>query len=102
MRKRVAVVLPMVLAACAAPEQWNKAGEDGATMAKDTSDCHATAREEALRRYPYGFSAPSFGASGMVASQQRDDTNRSIVETAAFNACMQEKGYTRTSSAQPK
>lgn len=91
----------MILATCAAPDQWKKPGADDAAMAKDTADCHTTAREEALRRYPYGFSSPTFGASGMVASQQRDDTNRSIVETASFNACMQGKGYTRASGSQP-
>jgi hypothetical protein len=97
-RRRFALVLPVVLATCAAPEQWKKDGADDATLAKDTTDCRTTAREEALRRYPYGFSSPSFGATGMVAAQQRDDTNRSIVETAAFNACMQGKGYARTPS----
>jgi hypothetical protein len=100
-RKYFALLLPMLLATCATPTQWKKAGADDATIAKDTSDCRVAAREEALRRYPYASSAPaSLGASGTVASQQRDDTHRSVVEAASFSSCMQGKAYALTSSPQ--
>lgn len=36
------------------------------------------------------------GAGGMVATQQRDDTNRTTVEAASFNDCMTERGYRRS------
>jgi hypothetical protein len=97
-RRCFAFVLPMALMSCAAQEHWTKSGADDATIAKDTSDCRVVARGEALRRYPYGFTGPSFGASGVAGAQQRDDTNRSIVEAASFNSCMQDKGYARSSS----
>ena len=61
---------------------WQKAGTDDSTIKKDTSECRALAEQEALRRYPYGFSSPSFGAAGAVMSQQRDDTNRTSAEVA--------------------
>ena len=99
-RRHLALLLPLLLATCAAPTYWKKAGVDGATIAKDTSDCRVAAREEALRRYPNAFSgSPSLGAGGMVVSQQRDDTQRSVVEAASFNSCMQDKGYAQTSRA---
>jgi hypothetical protein len=89
-----ALLLPVLLATCAAPTQWKKAGVDDATIAKDASDCRVAARDEALRRYPYAFGgSPSLGAGGMVVSQQRDDTHRAVVESASFNSCMQDKGY---------
>jgi len=99
----LALLLPLLLATCAAPTHWKKVGVDDATIAKDTSDCRVAAREEALRRYPNAFSgSPSLGAGGMVVSQQRDDTHRSVVEAASFNSCMQDKGYEQTSSSQSR
>ena len=98
-RRHLVLLLPLLLATCAAPTQWKKAGADDATMAKDTSACRVAARDEALRRYPYAFSgSPSLGAGGMVVSQQRDDTHRAVVESASFNSCMQDKGYAPPSS----
>jgi hypothetical protein len=92
--------LSLGLAACTAPTvaEWQKSGADQQTVARDTSECRASAEQEALRRYPRGFSSPSFGAAGVVASQQRDETNRSSAELALFNSCMQDKGYTRSAS----
>jgi hypothetical protein len=85
------------LAACTASTagQWQKSGADEPTIARDTSECRNSADREATRRYPYGFSSPSFGAAGMVMSQQRDETNRSNAEAALFNSCMQDRGYRR-------
>jgi hypothetical protein len=91
----LALLLPPLLATCTAPTRWKKAGADAATMAKETADCRVVGREEALRRYPYGFSGP---AGGMVISQQRDDTQRAVVKAASFNSCMQAKGYAPPSS----
>ena len=95
MRRCVILVSPLLLATCATPERWQKADASDATIAKDTSDCRTAARQEALRRYPYGFSSPTFAAAGTVMSQQRDETQRSTVEVAMFNSCMQNSGYTR-------
>lgn len=90
------------LAACtaSAPGPWQKPGAGNATIAKDTSECRAIAEEEAVRRYPYGFSSPSFGAAGIVMSQQRDETNRSAVEAELFNSCLQGRGYRRGPAGQ--
>jgi hypothetical protein len=99
-RLQLVMVLTSELAACAAsePGPWQKPGADEPTVAKDTSECRTLAEQEALRRYPYGFSSPSFGAAGVVMSQQRDDTNRTNAEVAAFNSCLRDRGYTRGSS----
>ena len=93
--KRFASLMPLFLVACAAPPTWQKPGVDNATLAKDTSDCQADAERESMRRYPYGFNyAPA--ASGTIVAMQRDETNRSIVETSVFKACMEGRGYTRS------
>jgi hypothetical protein len=96
-RLQLALALLPALGGCAASAvgPWQKTGADQATVAKDTSECRALAEQEALRRYPYGFSSPTFGAAGTVMSQQRDDTNRATAEVALFNSCMQDRGYTR-------
>jgi hypothetical protein len=49
----VRLILPMMVGACATPERWTKAGADDANTAKDTEQCQALGRDEALRRYPY-------------------------------------------------
>jgi hypothetical protein len=82
------------LVACAtSPPSWQKAGASEATRAKDSSECRELAEREAMRRYPSGFSSPSFSATGVLMSQQRDETNRSTVEAASFNTCMAGRGY---------
>ena len=93
--KRLALLMPLLLVMCAAPPTWQKAGVDGATVAKDTSDCQAAAEREAVRQYPHGFGyAPAAG--GMTTGLQRDETNRSMVEASSFKACMEGRGYTRS------
>jgi hypothetical protein len=94
MCKRFALLMPLFLVMCAAPTTWQKPGVDHATLTKDTSDCQAAAEREAVHRYPYGFYTPA--ASGTVGALQRDETNRSTVETSVLNACMEAKGYTRS------
>src|SRR5215472_9246829 len=104
MRSRFALVLPVVFAACAtspATDRWTKSGADDSTTAKDTAECHATAQQQAVRRYPYGFSGPSMSASGTVLSQQQDDTNRSIVAKSSFDDCMENRGYARAAGKPP-
>jgi hypothetical protein len=95
MGRRFALLMPLFLVMCAAPPTWQKPGVDHATLTKDTSDCQADAEREAVRRYPRGFNYTP-AASGTVAAQQRDETNRSTVETSVLNACMEAKGYTRS------
>jgi hypothetical protein len=94
MGKRFALLMPLFLVMCAAPPTWQKPGVDGATLAKDTSDCQAAAEREAVRRYPQGFYTPA--ASGTVGAMQRDETNRSTVEASFFKACMEGRGYMRS------
>jgi hypothetical protein len=78
-----------------APVAWQKPGTDQQTVARDTSNCRVTAQAEALRQYPHGGGYPGLGAAGVVASQQQDDANRTIVEAARFNDCMLGRGYKR-------
>ena len=95
MGKRFALLLmPLFLVMCTAPPTWQKPGVDNATRTKDTSDCQGAAEREAVRRYPPGSTYTP--ASGMVASLQRDETNRATVEASFFNACMEARGYTRS------
>ena len=97
MRGCFALVLPVVFAACTAPpvERWTKSGAgDGATTA-DMTECRDIAQQQAVRRYPYGFSGPSMSAGGTVLSQQSDETNRSIVAKSFFDDCMENRGYAR-------
>ena len=87
------------LVACATPSSppsWQKSGASEATLAKDSSECRELAEQEAMRRYPSGFSSPSFGATGVLMSQQRDETNRGTVAMASFNTCMTGRGYAPT------
>jgi len=101
MRSCFALVLPVVFAACATSpttDRWTKSGADDSTTAKDTAECHATAQQQAVRRYPYGFSGPSMSASGTVLSQQQDDTNRAIAERGFFGDCMENRGYARAAA----
>jgi hypothetical protein len=99
MSPKIARVLLMVavVAACTAPgaEQWQKAGADGPTTARDSAECREAAQDEALRRYPYRASSPALGAPGIGLGQQRDDNNRAIAEASLFNTCMQGRGYKR-------
>jgi len=92
---RIFLLLPLLLAACTAPASWQKPHGDDAALAKDTSECRTAAREEARRQYPPGSHGASTTGAGVMAAQQRDDTNRAIVEAASFNACMQARGYLR-------
>ena len=86
------------LAACAgsAPAStWKKAGAADATVAADTTQCRASAQQQAARLYPYGSGSSTLGGAGMVAAQQQANTDRTSAEIEMFNDCMQNKGYTR-------
>lgn len=89
--------LLLMLSACAAPAppSWQKPGAGEAVVAKDTAECRETAEQEAELRYPHGFSTPTLSAAGMAMAQQRDNTDRANAATAAFNACMRDRGYVR-------
>jgi hypothetical protein len=91
------VALLASVSACAAQTvaPWHKEGADQGKTAQDNAECRASAQQEAVQRYPYGFSSPALGAFGTTMSQQRDDTNRTNTEEAAFNRCMQARGYRR-------
>jgi hypothetical protein len=85
----------LVMAGCTgAAGDWKKAGADETTIAHDAAECHESARNGALRRYPYRGSSPSLGASAVAFSQQGDDNARAVVEASLFNTCMKGHGYT--------
>ena len=94
-RRGVVLVMSLCLAACASatPTRWQRPGADGATTAKDESDCHAAAQQEAARLYPYGYNRPDFGPSGALVSQQRDYVDRFDAERRLMGLCMRKKGY---------
>jgi hypothetical protein len=94
----IAMVLATFLASCSGgspPGQvWHKPGASDQTVAKDQAECRQSARDEALRQYPYR-GAPSAGPAGAVLAQQGDENSRSIVEASIFNICMQSRAYSR-------
>lgn len=95
------LALALALAACASggPGPWTMAGSDDATTTRDNADCHAAARQEALRRYPYGYGVQTAGPAAMAISQQHEETSRSLAEAEAFDRCMRGRGYTRAPDA---
>ena len=95
MRYRVLTLL-LLATACAPAQRWTRPGADNVLIARDTEDCDAVAKQEALRRYPYMAGAGSYGPTGMILSQQQDSTNRASVQATVFRECMQKKGYTRS------
>lgn len=98
MRTSFAFALLLGCVACAtpAPQAWKKAGASETTAATDTAQCRALAQQEAVRDYPYGSTNPALGGAGMVAAQQQANLDRSSVEIARFNDCMEARGYTRS------
>jgi hypothetical protein len=92
-------IVPIMMAACATTPGWTKAGADDSVTAKDTAECEEIGRQQAVRRYPYMASAGPYGSTGMILSQQQDNANRSSVQVAASNDCMQRKGYVRASGS---
>src|SRR5262249_1794086 len=103
MRSCFALVLPMIFAAWAPPptERWTRSGANDAATTADMTECRDIAQQQAVRRYPYGFSGPSMSASGTVLSQQSDETNRSIVAKSSFDDCMENRGYARAAGKPP-
>jgi hypothetical protein len=91
------LALSLGLASCTAPAPMQKPGSDNATMDKDTAECHASAKHQAVKLYPYGanFSGPSATGMGMMA----DDSSRAVAEADAFSSCMQDRGYSNSPSA---
>ena len=91
------LILSAGISSCAPPvsPSWQKPGAGESAIAKDTAECHDTAEQEAELRYPRGFTTPMLGGSGLAMSQQRDNTDRANAVTAAFNACMRDRGYVR-------
>jgi hypothetical protein len=91
----LAVILSILVAACSTADRWTKTDAEDARTAKDTEECQALGKQHALRRYPDMGGAGLYGPSGVVMSQQQDDSYRASVQASAFGECMQKKGYTR-------
>ncbi|SKA30646.1 hypothetical protein SAMN02745126_05003 [Enhydrobacter aerosaccus] len=98
--KIILLMLPVALAACTAPMEWEKPGVSKSTAATDQSDCHIIAQSQAMRIYPSYMSTYASGAAAM-ASQQHTDTDRAVAEAGYFESCMRDKGYVRRSAPPP-
>jgi len=92
--RKIAWALIVVAGCTAGAGDWKKAGADETTIAHDSAECHQSAKDGALRRYPYRASSPSLGASAVAFSQQGDDNARAVTEASLFNGCMKGHGYT--------
>ncbi len=93
------VALSLGLAACTTPAEWSKPGADSSITAKDTSDCHIVAQQQAARQYP-AFTSPYATGAAATMSQQHTDTDRAVAEAGYFDSCMQGKGYVRRAAPQ--
>jgi hypothetical protein len=91
----LAVIVPSIVTACTTADRWTKTDAEDARTAKDTEECRALGKEEALRRYPYMGGASLYGPAGVVLSQQ-DDNYRASVQASVFSQCMHKKGYARS------
>jgi hypothetical protein len=83
------VLLPavLVLAACT-PAKWEKPGATEASIQEDGNQCWEKARTQARS---YTTPSPDGVIVGAPVDRARD---RSMDETAIFQQCMRDKGYT--------
>ena len=96
------IVALLLLAGCASPSGWEKAGGDSATRDKDFAACQQELRftsDEARRRDARIAAARGERTSGRGTSYEtlRDDIDASAQrrrESRALAECMQAKGYT--------
>ena len=95
-----ALGLCVVLGACAStpppppPENWT--GGDPARLAADKADCVKDSAGVDVRQAA-GYSDPRYGVtSAMAAAVSQDNPlvdQRAAIRTAAFDACMNDKGW---------
>jgi len=92
-RQALSVALLVGVTACAAtPMRWERPGGDAA---RDEAECRAAARQEAVRRLPYGDGPPIFvyRETSMLQWTQAIDNERSYLAEDLAKACMHDKGY---------
>jgi hypothetical protein len=91
----LSAILPLVLAACAAPPmRWERPGPGDA--AREEQACRAAAKDEAERRLPYGNGPPIFGFHRQLSFLEWKtaiDNERSYLADDLAGACMRERGY---------
>lgn len=93
-RHLLAASLLLAAAACAAPSmRWHKPG--GADPGRDEAECRAAAREQAIRRLPYGNGPPIFiyRETSMLQWTQAIDNERSYLAEDLTRTCMRERGF---------
>ncbi len=93
-----AAVTGIALLGSCAQFDWHKTGATVELRDRDTADCTARARIEAIQRMPIQ-SPPgthvvvdSLGRAVTIQSPRRDD-ERFLIEQDVMRACMHERGY---------
>lgn len=77
-----------LLAACAAPEGWEKDGASDTLVQSDTEACRNQARTA-----PHDLNLPTQPTSSMTERTMDRSRNVGTQDTRVFQACMQKKGY---------
>src|SRR5262249_14297388 len=85
---RAALLLPVLFLAACTPATWDKPGATQASIQEDGQACWERARTQARS---FTTPAPDGVIVGAPADRARD---RSMDETAIFQQCMRDKGYT--------
>lgn len=89
----------LVLAACAGPGAWRKAGVTQSEAATDLASCQQDAKATLERHvsfsfpYPYPLGWNGGRQVGYLEWQQRVETFKAYEESRLAVACMQRKGY---------
>ncbi|MGH8765552.1 MAG: hypothetical protein ACRET8_07525 [Burkholderiales bacterium] len=71
--------------------QWQKAGADEASMARDEQECHAKARANAQRSGPVAL--PPVGDPRFGPPMGSSSSDRLMQANEELARCMKEKGY---------
>lgn len=101
-RQVLAASLLLAVAACASPPMhWQKSGV--VDTGRDEAECRAAAREEAVRRLPYGSGPPIFiyRETSMLQWTQAIDNERSYLAEELARACMRDRGFELVRTALP-
>ena len=95
MRKILSFLLPMLLAACAAPSHWVKAGADDAKTDLDRAECRKAAEQQAFRQggTPFPYADSWYGRPATSAQPPSVETDRLGVENKLAAFCMRSRGY---------
>jgi hypothetical protein len=86
-RPGIAWILTLLLASCSTAS-WDKPGATKESVQKDGDDCWEDARVKAR-----SYTSPSAGGGVVVGAPASQSRDRAMDQTAEFQRCMRDKGY---------